>query len=96
MASSIALDISLSVQPQHRDIEIAVDRASRSMSIYVEKGTPVPREYEGPYAVTPRLYYGTVLATKGLLMRDNVNVSAIPIHDVSNPAGGRTVTIGTV
>ena len=96
MASNAALDITIGVESQHKNMEIAVSRRGKYMAMSIEKSvTPLP-EYEGPYSVTPKLYIGNTLETKGKSMRDNVSVGAIPIFDVSNPAGGRTVTIGSI
>ena len=54
---------------------------------------PVHPSYDGPYEVTPRFYEQT-LETKNKLMTDDVTVEIIPAHEVTNPAGGLTVTIG--
>ena len=54
---------------------------------------PVHPSYDGPYEVTPR-FYEQVLETKEKLMIDDVTVDVIPVHEVTNPAGGITVTIG--
>ena len=96
MASNAALDITIGVETQHREIELSVSRRRKYMALSIEKSVTPPREYEGPYSVTPKLYIGHTLETKGKSMRDNVSVAAIPIFDVSNPAGGRTVTIGSI
>lgn len=54
---------------------------------------PVHPSYDGPYEVTPRFHEQT-LKTKNKLMTDDVTVEVIPAHEVTNPAGGLTVTIG--
>ena len=54
---------------------------------------PVHPSYDGPYEVTPR-FYEQKLGTKEKLMTDDVTVEVIPAHEVTNPAGGLTVTIG--
>ena len=54
---------------------------------------PVHPSYDGPYEVTPR-FYEQKLETKEKLMTDDVTVDVIPVHEVTNPAGGITVTIG--
>lgn len=54
---------------------------------------PVHPTYDGSYEVTPR-FYEQVLETKEKLMIDDVTVEVIPAHEVTNPAGGLTVTIG--
>ena len=66
----------------------------------IEATVTIPRvivepydEYEGPYEVVPRFREQT-LETKNKLMTDDVTVDVIPVHEVTNPAGGLTVTIG--
>ena len=96
VAVEIALDIQLGVEEQHRAVEIAVSKRRKYMTMEISKSTTPAEEYPGPYTVQPRLYYGTVLETKGCLMRDDVGVEPIAMYEVSNPQGGRTVTIGTI
>ena len=50
--------------------------------------------YEGPYEVTPLAYQDIILKTKDKNMTEDVTVKEIPIAEVSNPAGGLTLTIG--
>jgi DNA/RNA endonuclease YhcR with UshA esterase domain len=50
--------------------------------------------YDGDYEVTPRINVEQILQTDGKLMQDDVTVHEITISDVSNPQGGKTVTIG--
>ena len=50
--------------------------------------------YTGDYEVTPTVGEETILQTKGKRMTDNVTVTGIPIAEVSNAAGGKTITIG--
>jgi hypothetical protein len=54
---------------------------------------PVHPTYGGPYEVTPHFFEQT-LETNNKLMTDDVTVEVIPAHEVTNPAGGLTVTIG--
>ena len=54
---------------------------------------PIYPVYEGEYSVTPR-FVEQKLETKDKLMTDDVTVEIIPAHEVTNPAGGLTVTIG--
>ena len=96
MASEIALDLQIGIETQHKNVEITVRNQHRNLSMQIEKSlTPIP-EYEGPYSVVPRFYYAKALNTKGKQMTRNVSVEPIPISEVSNPAGGRTITIGSV
>ena len=66
----------------------------------IEATVTIPRvivepydEYEGPYNVVPR-FREQVLETRDKLMINDVTVEIIPAHEVTNPAGGLTVTIG--
>ena len=52
-----------------------------------------PDAYDGPYTVTPRFVPQT-LETEHKSMTDDVTVLEIPVHRVSNEAGGVTVSIG--
>lgn len=94
--ADIALDIQLAVEEQHRDIEIAVSKRRKYMAMAIEKSTTPLPEYPGPYSVAPRFYYGHTLQTAGKQMAQNVTVEPIAIYEVSNPQGGRTITIGQV
>ena len=50
------------------------------------------KRYEGKYEVTPSID-GEVLETANKMMIDDVTINAIPYQDVTNPQGGRTITI---
>lgn len=50
-------------------------------------------QFDGPYSVTP-MVSGQTLETKDKFMRGNVEVTAIPFYQVSNPSGGSTIFIG--
>lgn len=54
---------------------------------------PIHPTYDGPYEVTPHFFEQT-LETNNKLMTDDVTVEIIPAHEVTNPQGGLTVTIG--
>lgn len=96
MAAEIALDISMTVETQHKSMEMAVSKRRKYMVMEIEKSSTPPPVYEGPYNAVPRLYVGEILETKGKQMTDNVTIEPIPIWEVSNPQGGKTVTIGSV
>lgn len=49
--------------------------------------------YEGTYVVVPKVTPQT-MDTEGLYMKDDVNITEIPIEQVSNPSNGKTVVIG--
>lgn len=56
-------------------------------------GTTTYEAYEGSYVVTPRTSEQT-LPTQNTVLIDDVTVHKIPYSEVSNNAGGTTVTIG--
>lgn len=64
------------------------DKATATAAI-AYAGAP---EFAGPYEVTPTVG-GFGVETGNKLMRDDMTVKPIPVHDVSNEAGGRTYTI---
>lgn len=49
--------------------------------------------YTGSYAVIPKIKEQK-LATKNKSLVDDVTIFQIPYAEVSNPAGGKTITIG--
>lgn len=49
--------------------------------------------YEGEYEITPMVTAQT-MPTKNKTLTEDLTVLAIPYHDVSNTAGGRTIYIG--
>lgn len=49
--------------------------------------------YEGPHAVTPT-FTEQALKTAGKRVQENIQVHAIPIERVANPAGGYTIIVG--
>jgi len=51
--------------------------------------------YTGDYEVIPDADHAVVLPTSGKRMRSDVNVQKIPYFAVSNPQGGKTVSIAT-
>lgn len=61
---------------------------------------PIPTElinqevYNGNYSATPMAHIAQILRTQGKILLDDVVVEEIPYAEVSNEAGGHTVTIG--
>ena len=94
--ADIALDIQLGVESQDKAIELSVNKRRKYIAMSIQKSTTPIEEYEGPYTAVSQLYYGTTLETSGKRMADNVTIEPIPIHEVSNPKGGVTVTIGSL
>lgn len=64
--------------------------------VVVQAGGEAIPVYEGAYDVTPRVNEPVVLHTKAKRMNDDVTVKKIPQYEVSNAAGGKTLTIGDV
>lgn len=89
-----SLDIQMQPEENIRDVQISIGRNYKRTTISVEKSTTPYDIYTGQYEVTPQFYYGTELETANKVATRNITVSAIPVEAVSNPAGGRTVTIG--
>lgn len=69
-----------------------LQNVSGNLSLPTERITPyIP--YEGPYEVIPD-FIDQTLETATKIMSDDVVVKEIPVAEVSNPAGGVTLTIG--
>lgn len=64
--------------------------------VVIQTGGEVVPDYEGAYEVTPQVDEPVVLHTKAKRMKDDVTVKKIPQYEVSNAAGGKTLTIGDV
>lgn len=96
MATNAALDISIAVTSQNREMEIGVSHRRKYMTLSVEKSTTPLPDYEGPYEAESKLYYSQILQTKDKRMAANMIVNPVSIQSVSNPQGGRTVTIGSI
>ena len=52
------------------------------------------KKYEGEYDITPSTYNDKVLATRNLVMTQDVTVRKIPQFEVSNTSNGKTLIIG--
>lgn len=94
MASEIALDLGIRIESQHKMVDIAIGGRQKNLSMTIAKALTPPPVYEGPYQTVSKLYYPHSLETRGKQMRENVVIAPIPFHEVSNPAGGKTITIG--
>ena len=80
--STVTLPLSLGVS----NTSVAMEVSPPFMPVY-------PDAYAGPYTVTPR-FVSQTLETEHKSMTDDVTVLEIPVHRVSNEAGGVTVSIG--
>lgn len=64
--------------------------------VVIQTGGEIIPTYEGEYEVAPQVDKPVVLHTKAKRMNDDVTVKKIPQYEVSNAAGGKTLTIGDV
>lgn len=58
-------------------------------------GMPLPEKYDGSYELIPD-FEEHRLPTRNKRMTNDVTMTAIPVHYVSNESGGTTVTIGRI
>lgn len=70
-------------------------KATPGITGYLQRGGETP-PYTGEYEVTPKVGEETILQTKNKCMAENVTVKEIQIAEVSNSAGGKTITIGGI
>ena len=85
--------IRLKVSGSH--LRLNVNSQKIGMKIGQAVVVSVEREpYEGEYEVTPKIS-SQILPTAKKLMKDDVTIKSIPYFDVSNPAGGQTIYIGS-
>lgn len=61
--------------------------------ITVEKVVMDAPNYEGEYEITPKIEAQTI-ETAQKLMKEDMQIKAIPFYNVSNTAGGNTIYIG--
>ena len=71
------------------------------LDVGFEPGNPViiadiAQPYDGPYEITPKINTEQILETRDKRMTEDLTVHQITIAEVSNPYGGKTVTIGIV
>ena len=88
-------DVSIGIDREEQDIEFAVEFDAKVITMDVQADGHLP-DYDGPYEVDASLYMPKVLGTTGHSMTGDVTVNQVPVYGVSNPAGGKTVTIGVV
>ena len=77
-------------------VRVKVQRTSHivnaNVTTQITVGGKLPY-YEGDYVVIPKTVDQN-LATENKSMRKDVTVKEIPVESVSNPQGGRTISIG--
>lgn len=61
---------------------------------YFQQVMITPDTYEGDYTVVPKAEAQS-LPTKKKYLEDDITVTEIPYFDVTNPAGGQTIYIGS-
>ena len=96
MSKKAALDITLELSAQNRNITLEVSRSVPDIQLQIDKSAMVPPYYEGETDITPILYDETRLETAWKTMKSDVVVQPISIQEISNPKGGRTVIIGAI
>lgn len=96
MNRQAALDIQMNITSMSQDIRLNVTRASPEITMTIDKSVTPPETYDGPYEVQSILYDEATIPTAFKMLERDVTVLPIRIYEVSNPQGGRTVTIGTV
>lgn len=72
-------------------VNIRID--GREFGVFYDSGGTAAPVYTGPYEVDPR-FENITLSTSGKLMKHDVIVHEIYVGRVTNPSGGKTVTIG--
>lgn len=96
MSEPEALDIQIEVSLEEPDIQIGFDPETPDIQFEIDTDGHNNPPYEGEYVAVSDLHDPVRLRTKGLAMRDDVIVQPIPFYEVSNPAGGMTITIGSI
>lgn len=89
-----ALDIQIAVDRSAREVSIDVANRWKEVSIGVERGGAYFPPYEGSYHIIPALYRQQRMRTHGKSMTSDVLIDAIPFTETENPQGGRTIVIG--
>lgn len=72
-------------------INICIDGGE--LGVFYDSGEGVAPVYRGPYEIEP-LFEDITLDTNGKLMNRDVIVREIYVGRVTNPSGGKTITIG--
>ena len=90
----IYLDVDITPEEYELEADIS-DEFDVELDTVIKVITITGDMYEGPYDVTPKIE-SQILATRNHTMRSDVTVFEIPYAEVSNPAGGKTATIGGI
>ena len=92
--SNEPLDISIAISLSVPDIELSASNTGKNINMQVEKRTDYHENYTGQYVVDPSIYYQQRLETEDKVMLHDVLVNAVSVAEVTNPQGGKTITIG--
>ena len=87
-------DLDIRVENIQEEIELELVMDVSELELELDSSGYIPETYDGPYEVIPD-FEDQVLETEDLLMSDDVVVKEIPVAEVSNPAGGLTLTVGS-
>jgi len=77
-----------------KKVKIAIGGTNKISASVKSGGGTKYQEYDGDYDVTPMIDTSTTLETKDKIMTDNVTVKKIPVYEMTNTSGGKTVIIG--
>ena len=92
---SLELPIEFQQKSEHMSVQLAelpTEIDATVENLYIVK-VPGGDPYEGDYTVVPQIEQ-QILPTQYKVMERNLTVLGIPYAEVSNPSGGKTVTIG--
>ena len=88
------IDLDITIETLVQELELELESAGGELELELESPGYIPPMYEGPYMVTPD-FTSQVLETAEKMMSDDVIVDEIPVAEVTNPAGGLTLTVGS-
>lgn len=89
--------VELIIEKEDSPVLLDIEDSNESVILDLSDAVLVDKSYnpyEGDYEVVSKLYNPQTMETQGKVMAHDTVVKPIPIYEVSNPAGGMTVTIG--
>ena len=86
-------EVALDLRIDGGEIRLANMAVDGDFGVFYPVSGETHETYGGPYTVDP-IFDPVVLETNDKIMADDVTVNAILVSRVSNPAGGKTITIG--
>ena len=75
------------------EVELSINIDGGEIGVFYDTGGGSFPIYQGPYEVDPT-FTDIVLPTTNHIMNDDVTVHEIYVGRVTNPQGGKTITIG--